>query len=175
MRDPRSLSSGRDRRLTDSGAYNLLWMGRWLERAENMARTLDAAALEAMRTGRKSKSFYGALRSVEAAWGVTAEGKANPLPALIRDDPASSIYQSLTRARDNANEIAPLELIQALNAGVLELEQLKALPDTPEEVHRLMTSVLERLKEVYKGIENRWFHGEVVSEDEVYRRFVDQQ
>ena len=174
MKDPRSLSSGRDKGLTDSRAYNLIWMGRWLERAENMARTLDAAALTAMQAGLKRKAFNATLKPIGAAWGVSAEGQANGVPALIKDDPASSIYRSLARARDNANEVGPLELIRAINAGLGELEQLKALPQTPEEVHRLMTSVLTGLQVVYKVIEDRWFHREAMSEEEIYRQFVNQ-
>ncbi|MGP8125374.1 MAG: alpha-E domain-containing protein [Nitrososphaerales archaeon] len=174
MKDPRSLSSGRDKRLTDSRAYNLIWMGRWLERAENMARTLDASALAATQTGLKRKAFSATLKTVGAAWGVNAEGQANAIPALIKDDPASSIYRSLARARDNANQVGPLELIRAINASLGELEQLKALPEKPEEVHRLMTSVLTGLQGVYKVIEDRWFHREALSEEEIYRQFVNQ-
>ena len=174
MKDPRSLSSGRDKPLTDSRAYNLIWMGRWLERAENMARTLDAAALAAMQTGLERKAFNATLKTIGAAWGVSAEGQSDAIAAFIKDDPASSIYRSLARARDNANEVGPLELIRAINASLGELEQLKALPETPEEVHRLMTSVLTGLQGVYKVIEDRWFHREALSEEEIYRQFVNQ-
>jgi uncharacterized alpha-E superfamily protein len=174
VKDPRSLSPGRDKPLTDSRAYNLIWMGRWLERAENMARTLDAAALAAKQTGLEGMAFNAALETVGAAWGVSAEGQANAVSSFIKDDPASSIYRSLTRARDNANEVGPLELIRAINASLEEIEQLKALPETPEEVHRLMTNVLTGLQGVYKVIEDRWFHREAMSEDEIYRQFVNQ-
>jgi uncharacterized alpha-E superfamily protein len=174
VKDPRSLSSGRDKPLTDSRAYNLIWMGRWLERAENMARTLDAAALVAMQTGLKRKAFNATLKTIGAAWGVSAEGQDNAIPAFIKDDPASSIYRSLARARDNANEVGPLELIRAINASLGELELLKALPETPGEVHRLMTNVLTGLQGVYKVIEDRWFHREALSEEEIYRQFVNQ-
>ena len=44
MTEPRSLSFPADRWLTDSRVYNLIWMGRWLERAENVTRALHATA-----------------------------------------------------------------------------------------------------------------------------------
>ena len=44
MTEPRSLSFPADRWITDSRVYNLIWMGRWLERAENVTRALHATA-----------------------------------------------------------------------------------------------------------------------------------
>ena len=42
--DPRTMSLGTDRWLTDSRVYNLIWLGRWIERAQNVARMLLWAA-----------------------------------------------------------------------------------------------------------------------------------
>ena len=38
MAEPRSLSVAKDNWLTDARAYNLIWLGRWLERAEGVWR-----------------------------------------------------------------------------------------------------------------------------------------
>ena len=42
--DPRTVTLGTDRWLTDSRVYNLVWLGRWIERAETVARVLKWAA-----------------------------------------------------------------------------------------------------------------------------------
>ncbi|MYE54941.1 MAG: alpha-E domain-containing protein, partial [Chloroflexi bacterium] len=44
MAEPRSMSVAKDNWLTDSRAYNLIWLGRWMERAESIARGMDTAA-----------------------------------------------------------------------------------------------------------------------------------
>ena len=41
MAEPRSLSVAKDNWLTDARAHNLIWLGRWLERAEGVARGMD--------------------------------------------------------------------------------------------------------------------------------------
>ena len=42
MVEPRSIAFNPDRWLTDSRVYNLIWMGRWLERADNIARVVNS-------------------------------------------------------------------------------------------------------------------------------------
>ena len=42
--DPRTMALGSDRWLTDSRVYNLVWLGRWIERAQTVARVLLWAA-----------------------------------------------------------------------------------------------------------------------------------
>ena len=42
--DPRTTTLGTDRWLTDSRVYNLVWLGRWIERAETVSRVLKWAA-----------------------------------------------------------------------------------------------------------------------------------
>ena len=42
--DPRTMTLGADRWLTDSRVYNLVWLGRWIERAQTVARVLLWAA-----------------------------------------------------------------------------------------------------------------------------------
>ena len=38
--DPTTIARGTDRWLTDSRVYNLVWLGRWIERAQGVARVL---------------------------------------------------------------------------------------------------------------------------------------
>ena len=51
MVEPRAWSFNSDRWLTDSRVYNLIWLGRWLERAENVARVINTFARLAMDNG----------------------------------------------------------------------------------------------------------------------------
>ena len=44
----------------------------------------------------------------------------------------------------------------------------------PEEVATLMRRVLTIFDELHQSIEDAWFHSNVLSEEEVYRRFVQQ-
>ena len=44
MMDPSAITLGTDRWLTDSRVYRLVWLGRWIERTRNVARTLLWAA-----------------------------------------------------------------------------------------------------------------------------------
>lgn len=39
----------------------------------------------------------------------------------------------------------------------------------------LTNQILERLSDVYEVIDDHWFHQEALSEEEVYRRFIQQQ
>ena len=51
IEEPRSLRVAKDKWITESRAYNLIWLGRWLERAESIARGMDTAAKHAQRKG----------------------------------------------------------------------------------------------------------------------------
>ena len=48
--DPRSASSTTNPWIVDPPVYNLIWLGRWMERADSLLRAIDAATLLAVRT-----------------------------------------------------------------------------------------------------------------------------
>ncbi len=173
MTDPLSLALGGDRWLTDSRVYSLIWMGRWLERAEGVARAVDAAALAAVNDS-DPDAFPKSLRAIAAAWGITAE-PGRELVALLYEDTSSSVSHSLTKARTNAHQVGPLELINALNAVILQVEERRDRVSTPEQAHQLTTDVLAGLNAVYKIIEANWFRRQALSEEEVYKLFIQQQ
>ena len=77
-------------------------------------------------------------------------------------------------ARSNATQVGTVELIPAISGVVEKLENDRPASDSPEEAERLTGDVLEGLDEVYKIIDDSWFHREPLSEEEVYRRFVQQ-
>ena len=54
------------------------------------------------------------------------------------------------------------------------LDEANAPPSTPQEAHTLTSHILDGMRQVYEAIETSWFHQEALSEEEVYRRFVQQ-
>ena len=172
--DPRSLASSGDKWITDTRIYNLIWMGRWLERSENICRALDSAASASM--GKSNDLFDLSLTGMSSAWGLAAGAPAKTLDDLLWESPSSSILTCLSRARENASQIAPLELIQAINATIHDLEQKKAEGSafTPDSLHALVTQLLADLKTAFGIIEQTWFRREPLGEEEIMRRFVQQ-
>ena len=173
MTEPRALSFA-DRWLTDSRVYNLIWLGRWLERAENIARVVNAAAQLAIDKGNDIQTFQQALGNAAADRGIAIDDPGQSLSMLLKDHAASSIYHSLYTARSNATQIGTVELIRAITGVLLTLENDGASADSPDAAGRVTSDILEGLNEVYKVIDDSWFHQEPLSEEEVYRRFVQQ-
>ena len=174
MVEPRSISVSPDRWLTDSRVYNLIWLGRWLERADNIARVVNTFARMAVENGSDMATLQQSLGNAAAIRGIEIDLQHQSLEMLLKDHPASSIYHSLHTARSNATHVGTLELIRAISETVMTLENEGAMPSTPLDALLLTNAILERLNNVYQIIDNSWFHQEALSEEEVYRRFVQQ-
>ena len=175
MTEPRSLAFATDRWLTDSRVYNLIWMGRWLERTENVTRALNATASIAVNQPDQTQAaFERSLAGVAASWGVALDDNASALRTMIREHAASSIYQTLNKARYNATQVGPLELIQGISGLLLDIEEREVMPATAQETLSFTADILNGLQAIYQVIEDRWFHREPLSEEEIYRRFVQQ-
>ena len=175
MIEPRSIAFSPDRWLTDSRVYNLIWMGRWLERADNTARVINNFARLAVENGSDMLTLQRSLGNAAAIRGISIDEPARPLEMLLKQHEVSSIYHSLATARGNATHVGTVELIRAMSSAVLTLEDDGAMPRTPLDALSLTDLVLERLNAVYEVIDDNWFHQEALSEEEVYRRFVQQQ
>ena len=175
MVEPRSIAFRPDGWLTDSRVYNLIWMGRWLERADNTARVINTFARAAVENGSDMLALQHSLNSAAAIRGVSIDDPPRTLEMLLKQHAVSSIHHSLTTARGNATHVGSVELIRAMSEAVLTLEDDSATPQTPMDALLLTNQVLERLSAVYKVIDDNWFHQEALSEEEVYRRFVQQQ
>jgi len=173
--DPRSIASGGDKWITDTRIYNLVWMGRWLERSENICRAIDSAALASI--GTSDEQFSASLASISSAWGLASDGTSKVLDELVWQSPSSSILTCLCKARENASQVAPLELIQSINATIMGLERKKGegIVFTPDSLHSLVTQVLSDLKASFGIIEETWFRREALGEEEIMKRFVQQQ
>ena len=175
MVEPRSIAYRPDRWLTDSRVYNLIWMGRWLERADNTARVINSFARVAVENGSDMTALQHSLSNAAAIRGVSIDDPPRTLEMLLKQHEVSSIYHSLATARGNATHVGTVELIRAMSEAVLTLEDDGAMPQTPLDALLLTNQILERLSAVYKVIDDNWFHQEALSEEEVYRRFVQQQ
>ena len=149
-------------------------MGRWLERSENICRALDSAASASV--GKTNDIFNASLIGMSSAWGLASGDPAKTLDDLLWQSPSSSILTCLYRARENASQIAPLELIQAINSTIhnLELKKGEGAAFTPDSLHALVTQILADLKTAFGIIEQTWFRREALGEEEIMRRFVQQ-
>ncbi len=119
MTEPRSISFSGDRWLTDSRVYNLIWLGRWLERAENIARVVNTAARAAVINGTDHRTFQESLGASAAAWGIYIDDPHQSLSMLLKDHSASSIYRSMSTARSNATHVGTVELLRAIYRRVV--------------------------------------------------------
>ena len=175
MVEPRSIAYSPDRWLTDSRVYNLIWMGRWLERADNIARVINTFARTAVENGNDILALQQSLSNAATIRGIPIDDPGRTLQLLLKQHGVSSIYHSLATARGNATHVGTVELIRAMSEAVLTLEDDSVLPQTPLDTLLLTNLLLERLSAIYQVIDDNWFHQEALSEEEVYRRFVQQQ
>ena len=88
--DPRSIDLGVDRWLTDTRAYNLLWLGRWLERAYEIARELLHLAQRDAEEG-GSVDAATMLEWAASARGMTVAEGSTALEALLTERNGASV------------------------------------------------------------------------------------
>ncbi len=174
MVEPRSISFSNDRWLTDSRIYNLIWMGRWLERAENIARVINTFAGAAVESGSDIEWLQRSLVNAAVIRGIPIDDPTRTLSLLLREHGSSSIYHSVSTARNNATQVGPVELIREISGIIQSLDEATLPVPTPEDARSLTGLVLEGLSGVYDVIEASWFHQEAMSEEEIYLRFVQQ-
>ena len=175
MTDPRSMAAATGTWLTDSRVYNLIWLGRWLERAEAISRAVNAAARWSAANGSTQMTLGDVLAPVAQAAGIRVGDKTRLPVLLLLDNEASSAMNCLTNARFNAAQVAPLELIRTIAEAILDLQETDpASLDSPERVIALTDGISAHLASAYDAIENRWFGRESLTEEEVFHRFVQQ-
>ncbi len=176
MEEPRSLSVAKDNWLTDSRAYNLIWLGRWMERAESIARGMDTAAKQALREGGGCDTLVDCLCDLASSLGVSVEVREEVAAELLLRNSGSSVLQSLIKARLAATQVAPVELMRALTEAILDLENLSVEEiETPQQVIDAATVAIGRIADSGQVIEDKWFGRESLSDEEIYRRFAQQQ
>ena len=126
MTEPRSLAIALDNWLTDSRVYNLIWLGRWLERAEGISRAVNAAARLVETTSAEGSSLGETLLPVANTLGITVGEKEALAEEIILNNQTSSVLHCLSGARLNATQVAPVELIRAISDAIMALEQMDA-------------------------------------------------
>ena len=171
--DSRAIALGANRWITDSRVYNLVWLGRWIERAQTIARVVRWAARQDLDWG--SQGLETVLGMAASIRGVNVGPGDTALEMMLTRDSGASLRGCLVAARFNATHVAPVEVIRVIGAAI-ELMDAQGPPiTTPEGVGDLMDRVLPTLEELHTAIEEAWFHSAPLSEEEVYRRFVQQQ
>lgn len=152
MSDPRAAAPGSGSWISDSRAYNLIWMGRWLERAEALARAVGLAVGETPRNGNARTAMTAALAAVADSWNVRYATGESVQPAL-----GEYMLSCLKFARDDAEQVGPVELIRVLNAVLEEFPVAWAYATGPDQIRRAAEVLQGRLADVSMVIEGRWF------------------
>jgi uncharacterized alpha-E superfamily protein len=151
-------------------AENLYWMGRYMERAENMARILDVSqrlAVQGSLAARKSE--WGAVLAIlyceefyeETHGAVTEEGVIDFI-TLDRNNP-SSIWSCIRAARENARALRAtisVEMWESLNTTWLAIRDM----DAENLNHRGLRDFCEWVKErshLFRGVA----HGTMLHND----------
>ena len=179
MTEPRSLTKTPDIWLTDSRVYNLIWLGRWLERAEVISRAINSAARSVTANDTQGVAqeiaLAEALTAVANRFGLGVENPGHLAAELLTKSQVSSVMHCLSSARLNATQVAPVELIRAIGEAILDLEAVddNAL-HTAEGVIEVTQAIATHMAEIYAAIEDRWFGSESLTEEEVFHRFVQQ-
>ena len=118
--DPRAVSRGADRWLTDSRVYNLVWLGRWIERAQTIARVVRWAAMQddsAIERGGQH-DIETVLRMAADIRGLSVGPDETALDLLLMRDSGASLRGCLVAARFNSTHVAPVEVMQVLGEAV---------------------------------------------------------
>lgn len=173
--EPRSLSVAKDIWLTDSRAYNLIWLGRWMERAWDIARAAQTAAYQAQRDGGED-ALAETLAETANSLGLQLRNPSDAAAELILNNQTSSVLQCLLKARVNATQVAPVEFMRALSDVILDIETMP--PDTlqtPDGVIDISTVAINKVTDAGQIIEDQWFGREALSDEETFRRFAQQQ
>lgn len=183
MVEPRSLAMAPDTWLTDSRVYSLIWLGRWLERAEGISRAVNSAARAvaanngagngAGEVEMDSTKLAEALLPVANVLGISVAESGEPAAEILLQNRLSSALHCLSNARLNATQVAPVELIRAISEAIMELQEVDAATLTsPEGVVNVTDGIAANVANIYEAIEDRWFGRESLTEEEVFHRFV---
>ena len=95
--DPRTIPHGTDRWLTDSRVCNLVWLGRWVERAQTIARVVRWAAMQD--SAADQPEIGTTLRMAASIRGLTVREDETALDLLLTRDSGASLRGCLLAAR----------------------------------------------------------------------------
>lgn len=150
MKDPRAIAAGAGTWLTDSRVYNLIWLGRWLERGYAVLRDVEIAAQSAA----DEADFATRLASAAGAWSVETDLGARALLTAFGE----LTEACLTNARNDAGQVGPLELIEELNSLIDDLPGMLPADVSADAVGLAYARITARLNGISAVVEERWFH-----------------
>lgn len=175
MTEPRSLFAASNTWLSDSRVYNLIWLGRWLERAEAINRAVNSAVRSAAANGNLNTDISEILAPVASVLGITIEGGESLAGEILLDNQVASALHCLSNARMNATQVAPVELLRAISAAIMELEDVDSGSlASSQRVIDVTDTIARQIAKIHEAIEDRWFGRESLTEEEVFHRFVQQ-
>jgi|GEM_PF-3321417 len=137
--------------LTGTEAYRIFWLGKWLERAEDLARCISLY-LHSPQREMMLEQLLDALhvRDSYAKTGEPLEEK-KVLEYLVKGKGAGSILHALQMARDNASSITNLKGFQA----VVEVYELVKDTDL-EKPEELMAEIVKGTNKAVNAITKPW-------------------
>ena len=144
-------------------ANGLYWMSRYIERAENMARLVDAGLRLALtRTSGAVEEWNSVLLSAGADHSFNAAGhecsQPNVADFLLRDtDNPSSVMSSMETARNNARMVRTAltrDTWECINEAWMSLKRMLADPVDERELPRVLDAI-KRETALIRGA----FHG----------------
>ena len=89
--DPRTITLGTDRWLTDSRVYNLVWLGRWIERAQTVSRVLQWAVERGGSNAEPAPRLDEVAEMATSVLGVSTAPDESALDALLTLDGGASL------------------------------------------------------------------------------------
>ncbi len=143
-------------------ANGLYWMSRYIERAENMARLVDAGLRLALTRSDSSEEWSSVLLSAGADANFEATGRdcnqENVADFLLRDPGnPSSVMSSFETARNNARMVRTAltrETWESINEAWMSLKRMLAEPVDAREMPRVLDAI-KRETALIRGA----FHG----------------
>jgi hypothetical protein len=167
MIDPRSANGARGW-LTDSRVYNLVWLGRWMERLDGVTRGIEAAVRSSTppiydALYPNDAAFVAGLANVVYAWGLTPPANGTDRDAMLTEV-GDLMNICLRFASDDAAHVGALELIQGLNTLLEDLPRIWGAVTTPEEALAAAHTIRTRINDVTAAVETRWYHTQAATE-----------
>lgn len=150
-------------------AGGLFWMFRYLERAENTARLLEAGWRMALtRASTQSNEWQSIVTTAGMEAGYTGKFEdytaANVINFLLRDkDNPASVMAALDQARSNARQVRTAlssEVWEATNECWMELKQALIRPASERTLHATLAAIRNRTSMVRGAL-----HGTMLRND----------
>jgi uncharacterized alpha-E superfamily protein len=130
--------------------YSLVWLGRWLERADSLFRLLEISALLEGERPEDAVEHRDQLRMLAQGWNFSYDGTSRLSVRVLE-----SAHSSVQWALDNANQVGSLEIIRNLNELLAAIDGvLRDRRDLVAAAGRLSL----QLSQAGQAVEERWFH-----------------